>query len=192
MSQPKFNDTMHLLREAVAGDRPSADRLMALLYDDFRALAGRFLAGETPAHVLQPTALVHEVYLKLIDQQQVDWRGRSHFFAVGAQAMRRLLVDHARHQKRVKRGGGLNRIPLDEQWAMAASQDVDVLAINEAIEQLAARDERQAKIVEMRFFGGLTIDEVAEVLGVSRRTVEAEWTMIRAWMKRFLSEQNEP
>ena len=161
---------------------------MAQLYGEFRTLARRYLDRESPGHTLQPTALVNEVYLKLVDQTQVDWKGRTHFFAIGAQVMRRVLVDHARCRGRVKRGGGLQRAALDVSLISARSA-ADVLAVHEAIEDLAQLDPRQARIVELRFFGGLSVAEVAEVLGLSRRTVEAEWTMIRAWLRRRLSDE---
>ena len=177
------------LQAVTAGDHPAADELMAQLYGEFRTLARRYLGRESPGHTLQPTALVNEVYLKLVDQTQVDWKGRTHFFAIGAQVMRRVLVDHARRRGRLKRGGGLQRAALDVSLISARSA-ADVLAVHEAIEDLAQLDPRQARIVELRFFGGLTVAEVAEVLGVSRRTVEAEWTMIRAWLRRRLSDED--
>jgi RNA polymerase sigma factor (TIGR02999 family) len=161
---------------------------MAQLYDEFRALARGLLSRESPAHTLQTTALVNEAYLRLVDQTKVDWKGRTHFFAVGAQAMRRVLVDHARRKNRTKRGGGRLRVSLAGIAALSARREADVLAVHEAIEELAQRDARQAQIVELRFFAGLTVAEVAAVLGVSRRTVEAEWTMIRAWLRRRLRE----
>jgi RNA polymerase sigma factor (TIGR02999 family) len=179
-----------LLRAATAGNRDAADRLMTQLYDEFRGLARRQLRAESPAHTLQATALVNEVYLKLIDQTQVDWQGRTHFFAIGAEVMRRVLVDHARRKRRAKRGGQYQRVSLTTQLALAPQREADVLAIHEAIEDLAGLDARQAKIVELRFFGGLTVEEVGQVLGVSRRTVEADWTMIRAWLRRRLSAED--
>ena len=135
---------------------------------------------------------MNEAFLKLIDQTKVDWRGRSHFFAVGAQAMRRVLVNHAKSKKRLKRGGKGKRVPLDEPLAISAERDDDVLALDEALEKLAALDPRQAKLVELRFFGGLSVEETAEVLGVSKRTVEREWTSCRAWLRRELSDQDDP
>ena len=125
--------------------------------------------------------------MHLVDQTRVNWQGRTHFFAVGAQAMRRILVDHARAKHRAKRGGGWHRIELDEQCTVSPQRDADLLAVDDAIEKLAALDPRQARIVELRFFGGLTVEEVAEVLGVSKRTVESEWKIIRAWLRRELS-----
>jgi len=183
-------ETTEILRDIANGDTSAADRLLPLVYTQLRALAGSYMRNEPAAHTLQPTALVHEAFLKLVDQRRVDWKGRTHFFAVGAQIMRRLLVDHARARGRNKRGGGRRRIALDEGVKLSTRRDEDLLAVNEALEKLAKLDERQAKIVELRFFGGLTVEEVAEVLGVSKRTVEAEWTVIRAWLRRELSDES--
>jgi RNA polymerase sigma factor (TIGR02999 family) len=124
----------------------------------------------------------------LVDQKRVDWRGRTHFIAVGAQAMRRILVDHARAKRRVKRGGSRKRLPLVDDLQLSVERDEDLIALDEALHRLSQLDDRQARIVELRFFGGLTVQEVAEVLGVSKRTVEAEWTMVRAWLRRELSD----
>ena len=161
---------------------------MSLVYDEFRALARSYLQKESASHTLQPTALVNEAYAKLVDQTQVSWQGRTHFFAVGAQAMRRILIDHARSKGRQKRGAGRPRIALDERALISPQRDEDLLAVGEAIDDLAQLDPRQARIVELRFFAGLTVEEVAEVLEMSKRSVEREWTMIRAWLRRRLSE----
>jgi RNA polymerase sigma factor (TIGR02999 family) len=170
------------------GDKASAAaKLMPLVYDEFRALAARHLRRERADHTLQPTALVHEAYLRLIDQTRVDWQGRTHFFAVGAQAIRRILVDHARQRKRQKRGGAAGRVVLDESVALAPQRAEEILALDEALEKLGQLDSRQAQVVEMRFFAGMSVDEVAEVLGVSKRTIEGDWTMARAWLMRELS-----
>jgi RNA polymerase sigma factor (TIGR02999 family) len=176
-----------LLGQMKAGDRSAAERLMPLVYGQFRALAAQYLRKERGNHTLQPTALVNEAYLKLLDQSRVQWQGRTHFFAVGAQAMRRILVDHARRRQRLKHGGQRARVTLDEGVALSPDRDQDVLALDEALLKLAELDERQAKVVELRFFAGLTVDEVADVLGVSKRTVEGDWTMARAWLHRELS-----
>ncbi len=168
-------------------DDPSADDLLPLVYDELRRLAEGYLRRERPGHTLQPTALVHEAYLRLVDQDRVDWQGRTHFLAVGAHMMRRLLIDHARGRGRVRRGGDRQRLTLDDEMAAVAGQDVDLLALHEALETLAELDERQARIVELRFFAGLRVDEVAQVLGVSRRTVEGDWTHARAWLRRELA-----
>ena len=166
-----------------------AGRFMEMLYDEFRRLAAYYLERESPGHTLQPTALVNEAYLKLAGQLPGQWQGRTHFFAVGAQAMRRILVDHARSKGRLKRGGDFHRIDLGETRTLSRGNDMDLLEVNDAIEELAKIDSRQAKIVELRFFGGLTVAQTAEALGVSRRTVEADWTLLRAWLRRRFSDE---
>lgn len=177
-----------LLTGIQSGDRVSAERLLPIVYDQLRDIAARQMRGEAENITLQPTALVHEAYLKLVDQSRVDWKGRTHFVAVAAQAMRRILVDHARHRQALKRGGAFQRISLDERLAAEWQSDQDLLSLECALEKLSQLDQRQAQIVELRFFGGLQIDEVAEALGISKRSVEREWTMIRAWLRRELSE----
>lgn len=164
---------------------------MPVVYDQMRGLARSMLNQESPGNTLQPTALVNETYLRMADQTRVDWRGKTHFFAIGAKMMRRILVDHARGKKRQKRGGGMHRIPLDDDVRVTNRSDEDVLAIEAALIKLAELDARQAQIVELRFFGGLTVEEVAEVLNVSKRTVESDWTMVRAWLRRELTEEPE-
>jgi RNA polymerase sigma-70 factor, ECF subfamily len=181
------NQVTQLLISLRGGDRSAAQKLMPLVYDEFKALAAHHLAGERKNHTLQPTALVHEAYLRLIDQTRVDWQGRTHFFAIGSQAIRRVLIDHARSRARAKRGGGMARVELDDAVALAPERAEDLLALDEALEKLEKLDARQAKVVEMRFFGGMTVEEVAEALGVSKRTVEGEWTMARAWLLRELT-----
>lgn len=180
------NDVTVVLEQMRKGEKGAADKLLPLVYDEFRALARHYLAQERANHTLQPTALVHEAYMKLVDQTRVDWQGRSHFFAVAAQAMRRILVDHARSRQRDKRGGGRARVVLDEDVALSPQKDEDVLALDEALEKLATLDPRQAKVVELRFFGGMSVEEVAEALNVSKRTVEGDWTFARAWLSREL------
>jgi RNA polymerase sigma factor (TIGR02999 family) len=185
-------DVTQVLEQIRNGDERAADKLLPLVYDEFRALARHYLAQERANHTLQPTALVHEAYMKLVDQSRVDWQGRSHFFAVAAQAMRRILVDHARSRQREKRGGGRARVVLDEAVALSPQKDEDVIALDEALEQLAKLDPRQAKVVELRFFGGLSVEEVAHTLGVSKRTVEGDWTFARAWLSRELRGTDPP
>ena len=176
-----------MVNDLAGGNRPAAEQLFGLLYDAFRGLAARYLKAERAGHTLSPTALVHEAYLKLVDQSRVNWQGRTHFFAVGAQVMRRILVDHARGKGRVKRGGGRIRMQLDERLALSPQRDEDILVVDEVLGKLANVDPRQAAIVELRFFGGLSVAEVAEVLGLSKRTIEGEWTVARAWLRRELS-----
>jgi RNA polymerase sigma-70 factor, ECF subfamily len=175
-------DITQVLAQLRDGDQRAADKLLPLVYDEFRALARHYLGQERANHTLQPTALVHEAYLKLVDQTRVDWQGKSHFFAVAAQAMRRILVDHARSRQRDKRGGGRARVALDEAVALCPQKDEDVIALDEALERLTTLDPRQAKVVELRFFGGMNVEEVAQALGVSKRTVEGDWTFARAWL----------
>jgi RNA polymerase sigma-70 factor (ECF subfamily) len=185
------DEASEVLAAVSEGDRSRLPQLAQLVYDDLRKLAGRYMSQERVGHTLQPTALVHEAFIKLVDQTRVDWRGRSHFFAVGAQAMRRILVNHAKRKGRIKRGGRRHRVPLDEATIVSLDSDDDVIAVDEALMTLAAVDERQARIVELRFFGGLHVAEIAEVMALSKRTVEREWTACRAWLRRELSGDDE-
>ena len=177
------------------GSAPArADELMPLVYDELRRLARGYMSRETPGHTLQPTALVNEAYLRLVDSSQISWQGRTHFFAVGARVMRRLLIDHARGRRRQKRGADWHRVTFSEALPHQSANDLDldqVLGLNDALDRLAELDERQASVVELRFFGGLTVPEVAHVLGVSQRTVEGDWTHARAWLKRELARSAE-
>ncbi|MBV9033173.1 MAG: sigma-70 family RNA polymerase sigma factor [Acidobacteriaceae bacterium] len=174
-----------ILLRVSQGDNRALDRLFTLVYNDLRDLAKSYLAREARSHTLQPTALVNEAYLKLVDQRQVDWKNRSHLFAVGAMAMRRILVNHAVAAKRQKRGGAAAMITLHEDL-IGTGRDVDVLAIDEALHDLAKLNARHAKLVELRFFGGLSVPEVAGVLGVSVSTVEKDWRFCSAWLKSAL------
>jgi RNA polymerase sigma factor (TIGR02999 family) len=164
------------------------EQLLPLVYDQLRRLAGAFMARERPDHTLDATGLVHEAYLRLVDQSRVDWQGRSHFLALGAQAMRRLLVDHARGHRRAKRGGGWQRVSLAHELVRGPEglDRHDVMTLHRAIERLAELSPRQAQVVELRFFGGLSVPETAAVLGLSQRTVEGDWTHARAWLRRAL------
>ena len=174
-----------------AGHENSARKdLDAQVYEELRRLAASYLNHEKPGHTLRPTGLVHEAYLKLANQN-AEIAGRTHFFALAAQAMRRILVDHARKRNRVKRGGGLNRISFDDALVVNLENEGELLAVDEALGRLTELDARQAKIVEMRFFGGMTVEEVADALGLSRRTVEREWTMARAWLRQQLGEDDQ-
>lgn len=176
-----------ILQLVTAGDRDKVDRLSELVYDDLRSLASRYLSGESDGHTLQPTALVNEAFLRLVDQTRVNWQGRSHFFAVGAKMMRRILVDHARRRKQQKRGGAWTRIELRDDVALTPEREEDVLALDDALVKLEKVDPDRAKVVELRFFGGLTLDESAEVLGISKRTVQNHWTVCRAFLRRELT-----
>ena len=160
---------------------------MELVYDDLRGLARTQMQATTQEHALQPTALVHEVFLKLVDSD-IDWRSRSHFFALGAKAMRYILVDYARESAAQKRGGDRRRIPLADDLVVSARRDEDVLALDEALNVLAEIDKERAEIVEMRFFGGMTIKEVAAAIGKSPRTVDKQWAATRIWLRKYLVE----
>lgn len=177
-----------LLGPASRGDESAAEQLLPLVYDDLRERAAHYLSRERSGHTLQPTALVHEAYLRLVDQTRVDWSGRTHFFAVAAETIRRILVDHARGNLTAKRGGQRNRVTLDEAVALSDERDVDLLALDEALDMLAKEDERAKQVVELRFFGGLTQVEVAQHLKVSERTVRNDWAWARAWLRRELDE----
>lgn len=181
------DEVLRIFESINAGDRSAVDQLIPFVYDELRALAGKFLTRERPGHTFQPSDLVNEAYLRLVDQERVDWQGKTHFFAVGAQAMRRILVDHARSKLRKKRGERPQRVELTESLRISTEREGDVLALEEALERLEKIDADQARIVELRFFGGLTVSEVAQVMQVSKRTVEREWVMIRAWLRRELS-----
>jgi RNA polymerase sigma factor (TIGR02999 family) len=168
----------------------SAEELFPLVYDEMRRMAARIMSPENPGHTLQPTALVHEAYLKLVDQTRTDWQGRTHFLAVGARIMRRLLINHARDRAAIKRGRNWERVELTAALARPGRElfGLDqLIAMNDAIERLAAHDERQAAVVTLRFFGGLTVDQIATVLGVSNRTVDYDWRHARAWLFKDLT-----
>jgi RNA polymerase sigma factor (TIGR02999 family) len=169
------------------GEQKALDELIPLVYDELRRLADRYLQRERAGHTLQPTALVNEAYLKLVNQKRVAWKNRGQFFAVASQVMRRLLVDHARRHHADKRGGGVTHVPLEEAQAAAPAREVDVIALDRALEKLAALDATQAKVVELRYFGGLTLEESAEVLGTSRASVVRAFRVARAFLERELS-----
>jgi RNA polymerase sigma factor (TIGR02999 family) len=165
------------------GDGAALDELMPLVYDELRRLAQAYLRRESVGHTLQSTALVHEAYIRLIDQR-VSWQNRAHFFAIAAQSMRRILVDHARSRNAAKRGDGACRVTLDEGLIEAQQRDVDVIALDEALTNLAKLDPQQGQIVELRFFAGLSIEDTAEVLKISPATVKRDWAMAKAWLYR--------
>jgi RNA polymerase sigma factor (TIGR02999 family) len=172
-----------LLKKAQKGDRDSLDRLLPVIYDELRRVAANQLQRERENHTLQATALVHEAYLRLLEQRDVDWRNRAHFFSIAAEMMRRILVNYAVQRGAQKRGDGAARLSLDEAVSVSDEKDFDVVALDEALRELAAYDETQARIVELRFFGGLTIEETAQVMSVSDSTVKREWRMAKAWLK---------
>jgi len=175
-------DVTALLSELTKGNPEAGSKLIPLVYDQLRRLADGYMRRERTGHTLQTTALVHEAYLKLLGQRSVDWQNRAHFFGIAAQVMRRVLIDHARSHVRDKRGGGRGAIPLDEALVFSPERSSEFLELNEALERLTQLDARQAQIVEMRFFGGLTVEETAEVLGISPKTVKRDWTVAKAWL----------
>lgn len=177
-----------MLREWSGGDQAALEELMPLVYDELHKQARRYLRRERPNHTLQTTALINEAYLKLIDQREVKWESRTHFFAVAANLMRRILVDHARHKNRAKRGGAGENLPLDEALLIVSEEkSVDLVALDEALNRLAEIDEQQTRIVELRYFSGLTLEETADVLKVSRTTIATDWAMAKAWLHRELT-----
>jgi RNA polymerase sigma factor (TIGR02999 family) len=181
-------DVTRLLIEWKRGDAAALDRVVPLVYAELRRIASRHLRRERPGHTLQPTALVHEAYLKLVPTPELEWRDRAHFFAVAARVMRQILVDHARAHQAEKRGGAFRRVSIDEVAGPAVATQVGLLALEEALGRLADLDPQQGRVVELRYFGGMTIEETAEVMGVSPATVKREWMMARAWLRRELSE----
>lgn len=170
------------LLELGRGDKAGLDQMLPVLYDELHRLAEAYLRREDPGHTLQPTALVHEAYLRLIDQRRVDWRNRAQFLGVAAGIMRRILVDHARGRAARKRGGGAAAVSLSLVEAPSGRPEVELIALEQALEQLTARDPRKAQVVELKFFGGLSAREIAEVMGISDATVEREWTFAKAWL----------
>jgi len=181
MTDPE--DLTRLLLDAREGDARAEAKAVELLYGDLHRQAMRMMRRESADHTLQPTALVNEAYARLVGSQAPEWKDRNHFLAVASTVMRRVLVDHARARNSAKRGGPIKPLSLDVGLPLSVEHDPDVLALDRAISKLATLDPRQAKVVTLRFFGGMTVAEVAEVLGVSKRTVESEWTMAKAWLR---------
>jgi RNA polymerase sigma factor (TIGR02999 family) len=179
---PSQQDVTRLLVRLTDGDRGVLDELLPVVYGELRKLASSYLRRERVGHTLQPTALVHEAYMRLVDQTQVQWQNRAHFFGVAAQMMRRILVDHARAHEAEKRGGEFQKLSLDENIDVSGERDVNLVALDDALNLLAEIDPQKMKIVELRFFGGLSVEETAEVLGVSAPTVKRQWRMAKAWL----------
>jgi RNA polymerase sigma-70 factor, ECF subfamily len=177
-----------LLSELAKGNPDAESKLIPLVYNELRRMADRYMRRERADHTLQTTALVHEAYLKLVEQHSVDWQSRAHFFGIAAQVMRRVLIDHARGHVRDKRGGGQENVPLDEALVFSPGRSAAFLELDEALDRLAAIDRRQAKIVELRFFGGLTVEEVADILTISPKTVKRDWSVAKAWLHGALKE----
>ena len=189
---PSSSDVTALLGDWSRGDQAALDQLLPLVYAELRRIAARQLRRERVGHTLQPTALVHEVYMRLVDQRTVDWQNRAHFFGAAAQVMRRILVDHARRHAASKRGDGLQRVSMDEATELAAQDGISVLALDQALERLAAMDQEMARIVELRAFAGMTIEEAACVLNVSASTAKREWRTAKAWLARELALESRP
>ena len=177
------DDITALLQQLSEGNREVEEDLIPQIYPALRQLAARYMSHERRNHTLQPTALVHEAYERLVQQPQIPWQNRAHFLATASRLMRHILVDHARTRQAAKRGGIQNQVTLDDALLSSSEQSTDILALNEALERLAKLDPRQSQIVEMHFFGGLTSEEIASVLEVSNRTVKRDWSMARAWLK---------
>ncbi len=175
-------DVTRLLVRLTDGDRAVLDDLLPLIYGELRRLAGGYLRRERQGHTLEPTALVHEAYLRMVDQTQVRWQNRAHFFGVAAQMMRRILVDHARAHQAEKRGGEAQILSLDENIDVSGERSAELVALDEALERLAELDPEKSRVVELRFFGGLSVEETAEVIGVSAPTVKRHWRMAKAWL----------
>ena len=169
------------------GDQAALDQLMPAVYTELHRVAVSYLRREQAGHTLQPTALVHEAYLRLVDESRVDWHSRAHFFGVAARLMRQILVDHARRRHAAKRGGGAFKVTLEDARANYEPPDLDLLALDHALNELAALDPQQSRVVELRFFGGLTLEETAEALGVSSKTVARDWEFARAWLHREMT-----
>lgn len=177
-----------MLREWSDGKQEALDNLMPLVYDELHRQASRYLRKERQGHTLQTTALINEAYLKLIDQRNVNWESRTHFYAIAAQAMRRILVDYAKATHRKKRGGNDVKLPLEEAMLVAADENpVDLIALDEALNKLAERDKQQARVVELRYFSGLSLEETAEAMHISRATVASDWSMAKVWLYRELT-----
>ncbi len=189
MSASPPQDVTRILVNWRNGDSAALDQLLPLVYDELRHLADRYLRREQPGHTLQATALVHEAFLRLVDQQDVTWQNRAHFFGAAANLMRQILIQHARAKHADKRGGDQHKLYLDEAGDLAQEKNPDLIALDDALNELAAVAPQQSRVVELRYFGGLSIEETAEVLGISPATVKREWTMAKAWLHREISKQ---
>jgi len=190
MALPATHEVTQLLKAWTGGDEQALEKLTPLVYRQLHQVAERCMAGQQPGHTLQTTALVNEVYLRLVDYGQINWQDRAHFFAVSAQMMRRILIDFARSRGYQKRGGGVPHMSLDDAPSVCNEPDPNLVALDDALKALAVVDERKSKVVELRFFGGLSIEETAEVLKVSVETVVRDWRMAKMWLLRELSEGN--
>jgi len=190
MSSPP-EEVTQLLVDWGNGNRAALDKLMPLVYGELHRLAHQYMRRERPGNTIQTSALVNEAYLKLVDQREVHWQNRAHFYGIAAQLMRRILVDHARSRQYAKRGGSAENVPLDEGLIVSEERGAEVIALDDALKGLATLDERKSQIVELRFFGGLSIEETAEVLGVSPGTVMRDWTLAKAWLRREIASEDQ-
>ncbi|TWT44885.1 RNA polymerase sigma factor [Phycisphaerae bacterium RAS1] len=184
---PVSHEATAVLAAIRGGDPAAAEKLLPLVYDELRALAGGFFRRQRSDHTLQPTALVHEAFVRMIDATSAAWNDRAHFFAIAATAMRQILTDHARRKKAAKRGGDWDKVAVETISAPSDGENIDVVALDEALTRLGQLDARKHRVVELRFFGGLTVDEIADVLGMSKTTIESEWRAARAWLSAELS-----
>ena len=190
MDTPSTHEFTRLLKAWSVGDEAALEKLTPLVYRQLHKIAQRYMAGERPGHTLQTTALVNEAYLRLVDCGKVNWQDRAHFFAVSAQLMRRILIDFARSRGYLKRGGAVAHIALDEAPSVCHEPDVNLMALDDALKALSAVDERKSKVVELKFFGGLNVEETAEVLGISSDTVSRDWRLAKIWLLRELSRES--
>jgi RNA polymerase sigma factor (TIGR02999 family) len=186
---PTLDDVSRRLTGWGGGDEAALDKLIPLVYDELKRLAHYFMRQERPGHTLQTTALVDEAYLRLAEQRQTKWGNRSQFISIAARFMRRVLVDHARSRIRSKRGGGAHKVSLDEVTVLSPERSSDLIALDTALERLASIDRRKSEIVELRYFGGLSVEEAAEILGVSPITVKRDWLVAKAWLRREISNE---
>jgi len=189
MTQTSPDQVTDLLVAWSEGDKAAYDKLVPLVYDELHRLAHRYMSGERPGHTLQTTALVDEAYLRLVNQK-VHWQNRSHFFAIAAEVMRRILVDYARQRRFAKRGGAAQRVELDEAVLMARERSTEMIALDDALKRLAKFDERKSRVVELRFFGGLSVEETADVLKISVNTIKRDWSTARAWLYKEVNSQS--
>jgi len=187
---PSSLDVTQLLVAWGNGDQTARDQLMPLVYTELHRLAHRHIKKERPGHTLQTSALVNEAFLRLVDQRDVHWQSRAHFFGIAAQMMRRILVDYARSRRYAKRGGDARQVSLDEELMVTNQRNADVVGLDDALTELASIDERKSRVVELKFFAGLSIEETAEVLGVSPGTVMRDWTLAKAWLRRAMSKND--
>lgn len=192
MGSSSSQPVTELLARWKSGDVSARDALVPLVYDELRRIARRCLSGQSSSNTLQPTALVHEAYLRLARRDSIDWQGRAHFFALSAQMMRQILVDHARMQAAAKRGSNAVTVVVDEASAVSKVRNLDLIALDDAMQRLAALDPRQCQIVELRFFGGLSIEETAQTVNISPATTKREWATARLWLHRAMSNHSQP